>query len=56
MRRFEAVRVLQGALDLERLPARTYVIDRLLFGRSSGLVAALLVALNLGTMAATIGY
>jgi 4-amino-4-deoxy-L-arabinose transferase-like glycosyltransferase len=48
----QGVRVLQAVLDLGTVTC-TYIIGRSLFGRNSGLIAALLVALNLGTVAAT---
>ncbi|MFZ1058820.1 MAG: glycosyltransferase family 39 protein, partial [Candidatus Rokuibacteriota bacterium] len=48
----QGVRLLQVALDLGTV-VFTYVIGRLLFGWGPGLVAALLVTLNLGTVAAT---
>jgi 4-amino-4-deoxy-L-arabinose transferase-like glycosyltransferase len=48
----QGVRILQAALDLGTV-ACTYVIGRLAFGRNPGLVAALLVTVNLGTVAAT---
>lgn len=48
----QVVRVLQAALDLGTV-ACAFIIGRSLFGRNPGLIAALLVALNLGTLAAT---
>src|SRR5260370_11441527 len=48
----QSVRVLQAALDLGTV-ACTYIIGRSVFGRNSGLAAALLVTLNFGTVAAT---
>jgi 4-amino-4-deoxy-L-arabinose transferase-like glycosyltransferase len=51
-RSIQSVRVLQAGLDIGTV-IFTYVIGYWLFGRKSGLVAALLVALNPGTIAAT---
>ena len=48
----QAVRFLQATLDLGTV-ALTYLIGRRLFGRGQGLLAALLLSLNLGTVAAT---
>jgi len=48
----QAVRFLQATLDLGTV-ALTYLIGRRLFGRGPGLLAALLISVNLGTVAAT---
>lgn len=48
----QAVRFLQATLDLGTV-ALTYLIGRQLFGRGPGLLAALLISVNLGTVAAT---
>jgi 4-amino-4-deoxy-L-arabinose transferase-like glycosyltransferase len=48
----QAVRFLQATLDLGTV-ALTYLIGRWLFGRGPGLLAALLISVNLGTVAAT---
>jgi 4-amino-4-deoxy-L-arabinose transferase-like glycosyltransferase len=48
----QGVRFLQATLDVGTV-ALTYLIGRWLFGRGPGLLAALLLSLNLGTVAAT---
>jgi hypothetical protein len=48
----QTVRFLQATLDLGTV-ALTYLIGRWLFGRGPGLLAALLIAVNVGTVAAT---
>ncbi len=48
----QALRFLQATLDLGTV-ALTYLIGRWLFGRGPGLLAALLISVNLGTVAAT---
>src|SRR3990172_2177154 len=48
----QTVRFLQATLDLGTV-ALTYLIGRWLFGRGPGLLAALLISVNLGTVAAT---
>ena len=48
----QAVRFLQATLDLGTI-ALTFLIGRWLFGRGPGLLAALLISVNLGTVAAT---
>lgn len=48
----QGVRFLQATLDVGTV-ALTYLIGRWLFGRGPGLLAALLVSVNLGTVAAT---
>ena len=48
----QGVRLLQATLDVGTV-ALTYLIGRWLFGRGPGLLAALLISVNLGTVAAT---
>ena len=48
----QGVRFLQATLDVGTV-ALTYLIGRWLFGRGPGLLAALLISVNLGTVAAT---
>ncbi len=48
----QGVRFLQATLDLGTI-ALTYLIGQWLFGRGPGLLAALLLSVNLGTVAAT---
>ena len=48
----QGVRFLQATLDVGTV-ALTYLIGRRLFGRGPGLLAALLISVNLGTVAAT---
>jgi 4-amino-4-deoxy-L-arabinose transferase-like glycosyltransferase len=48
----QVVRLLQAALDVGMV-ALTYLIGRRLFGRGAGLLAALLISVNFGTVAAT---
>ena len=48
----QGVRFLQATLDVGTV-ALTYLIGRRLFGRAPGLLAALLISVNLGTVAAT---